>query len=61
MTTGTGSESTLQLAARGRELAPHCLQIYDIRLCHEWMLRAADALERLAPYEPDIEVVRSET
>lgn len=55
-----GTTSLLALAREGRERAPHLLEFHDFRKSAEWMIKAADALERLAPMESDIEVVEGE-
>ena len=61
MTTGTGSESTLRLASRLRQTAPNVRSYFDHKNAADLMELAAAALERLAPFDPDIDVVRSET
>ena len=51
-----GTESLLDLAADLREIAPHIKSAFDLRKGAMLMMRAADALERLAELEPDIDV-----
>lgn len=58
--THQGTSSLIDLSDEGRELAPHLLEFYDFKRCANWMIRAADALERLAPLDPEIEVVKGE-
>lgn len=58
--TNQGTESHLELVAELREIAPHIRDAYDLRKGAMLMMRAADALERLAPLDPEIEVVLGE-
>ena len=51
-----GTESLLTLAADLRETAPHVVDVFDLRKGARLMEKAADALERLAELEPDINV-----
>ena len=52
----TGTESLLTLAADLRRAAPHVRDAFDLRLGSHLMERAAEAIERFAACEPDIEV-----
>jgi hypothetical protein len=60
MTAHQGTESLIALAADLRTIAPHVKDAYDLRKGAMLMMRAADALERLAHLEPDIDVVAGE-
>lgn len=56
MTAHQGTESLIELAADLRIISPHVRDAYDLRKGAMLMMRAADAIERLAPLEPDIDV-----
>ena len=58
--THQGTSSLLTLAGDLRTTAPHVPELYDLRKASKLMLVAADAIERLAPLEPEIEVVLGE-
>lgn len=60
MTAHQGTESLIQLAADLRATAPHVLEVFDLRRASGLMQRAADAIERLAPLEPDIDAAPGE-
>ena len=60
MTTHQGTESLIELAADLRATAPHVLEVFDLRRAAGLMQKAADALDRLAPLEPDIDAVPGE-
>lgn len=49
-----------QLAANLRQSAEKIVCFVSHRKAAEYMLKAAEALDRLAQFEPDIEVVRGE-
>ena len=55
-----GTSGLLELAVELREIAPHVKSAFDLRKGAMLMMRAADALERLAPLEPDIEATQGE-
>ena len=51
-----GAHNLLALVAELEETAPHLLEFYDCKKSAKLMLRAAAAIERLAPFDPEIEV-----
>ena len=55
-----GTESLLALSAELRATAPLVKDMIDVRHGSRLMERAADALERLAHLEPDVEVIPAE-
>lgn len=55
-----GTESLLTLAADLRATAPNVRDAFQLGRGARLMERAADALDRLAPLEPDVEVVAGE-
>ena len=55
-----GTNSILEQAALLRDKADHVADYWDHKRAAEVMRDAADTLERLAPLEPEIEVVRGE-
>lgn len=55
-----GTESIMALADDLEATAPHVREAYDLRRGSQLMQRAAEALRRLAPLEPDIEVREGE-
>lgn len=57
---GQGTESLLDLAADLRETAPHVRNVFQLGRGALLMEKAADALERLAELEPDIDVAPGE-
>jgi hypothetical protein len=57
----TGTESLLQLSADLRQTAPNVRAWFDHSKAAELMEKAADALERLAPLDPDLEAEKSDT
>jgi hypothetical protein len=57
----TGTESLLQLSADLRQTAPNVRAWFDHSRAAELMEKAADALERLAPLDPDLEAEKSDT
>ena len=58
--THQGTSSLLTLAGDLRTTAPHVPELYDLRKASKLMMIAADAIERLAPLEEDIDVVIGE-
>lgn len=52
-----GTESLIELAADLRETAPNVRDAFSLGRGAKLMERAADAIERLAVHEPDIEVI----
>lgn len=60
MTEPQGTEGLLAFADDLREVAPHVPQAYDLRKAEKMMLKAADIITRLAPFEPEIEAVVGE-
>lgn len=60
MTTHQGTESLVALAEELRATAPNVRDVFDLRHGAALMERAADAIERLAELEPDIDVVAGE-
>lgn len=61
MTAHQGTESLLTLAADLRETAPNVRDAFQLGRGARLMERAADAIERLADLEPDIEVVQGDS
>jgi type VI protein secretion system component VasF len=55
-----GTESLLQLAGDLRSTAPNVRAWFDHSKAAMLMERAADAIERLAHFEPDIDVEHGE-
>lgn len=55
-----GTESVLELVDRLEDVAPQVEAFSSHRLGAELMRRAAAELRRLAPLDPDIDVVRGE-
>lgn len=55
-----GSTALLDLATELREVAAHIEEWYDHKRAAALMRRSATTLERLAPLDPEIEVVRGE-
>lgn len=55
-----GTESLIELAADLRETAPNVRDAFQLGRGAKLMERAADAIERLAVFEPDIDVVAGE-
>lgn len=60
MTDPQGTESLLDLATDLRATAPNVRSFFDHSRAAFLMERAADAIERLAPLEPDIDVAQGE-
>jgi hypothetical protein len=58
--THQGTSGLLDLAAKLKTTAPHVESAFDLRLGAHLMLLAANALERVAPLEPDIDVQQGE-
>lgn len=58
--THQGTESLLSMAADLRAKAAHVEDFWDHRRAAIAMRQAAATLERLAPLDPEIEVVRGE-
>ncbi len=57
---GQGTQALLDLAKDLRETAPKVRDVCDLRKGAKLMETAAEALQRLAEYEPDIEVRQGE-
>ena len=55
-----GTSGLIELAEELRKTAPEVLDVFNLKKGARLMLLAADALERLAPHEPDIEVEHGE-
>lgn len=58
--THQGTANLLDLAESLRVKAKHVAEFWDHKSSAEVMRKAADALERLAPLDPEIEVVVGE-
>ena len=56
--TTQGTNNLLALAQDLRQTAPHVREWYDIGHAATLMEQAADAIVRLAKYEPDLQVER---
>lgn len=55
-----GTQALLDLARELRETAPKVRSICDLKRGARLMETAAEALQRLAEYEPDVEAVTGE-
>jgi len=51
-----GTEALIELASDLRSTAPNVREVFNLRKGAALMERAATAIERLAPLEPDIDV-----
>jgi RNA processing factor Prp31 len=60
MTEYQGTENLLALAKRLREVAPNVRDAISMKLGAKLMEDAADVIERLAHFEPDIDVEHGE-
>ena len=60
MTPHQGTEALLDLAADLRKTAPNVRNVFQLGRGALLMEKAADALERLAALEPDVEIVVGE-
>lgn len=60
MTEYQGTENLLALAKRLREVAPNVRDAISMKLGAKLMEDAAEVLERLARFEPDIDVDQGE-
>lgn len=55
-----GTEALLNLAADLRATAPNVRDVFDLKKGAALMERAADAIERLAEFDPDIDAAPGE-
>ena len=60
MTSNQGTEAILTLSKRLREVAPNVRDAISMKLGAKLMEDAAEVLERLAHFEPDIEAGHGE-
>jgi hypothetical protein len=58
--TNQGTESLLELAAELEEVAPHIEEFFDHKRAAKLMRKTAGVVRRLAPLDPEIEVVLGE-
>jgi hypothetical protein len=60
MTSNQGTEAILTLSKRLREVAPNVRDAISMKLGAKLMEDAAEVIERLAHFEPDIDVDQGE-
>lgn len=55
-----GTESLLELADELEEVAPHVEEFYDHKRAAKLMIKTAGVVRRIAPLDPEIEVILGE-